>query len=58
MADTIEMKVECDEWYPVYALNKGWGKIVKVTQELIDRQERIFDEFQKLQHELSELYDS
>lgn len=58
MADTLKMKIECVEWYPMYVINKRWGKKVEVTQELIDRQERICDELQKLQNELEELYDS
>jgi len=62
MADKIKVKINKDEWYPVYGLKiadhgvRPRGKFALVTPEFYERYEKAGADFGKMQDELGELF--
>ena len=52
----MKILIEGQEWYPVYAISTC-GAEAEVSQEFIDRYNRIMKEHDKITDELEKLYD-
>lgn len=58
----MRMEIYQDEWYLVFDLSKAatpeyGGRVMEISDELRERYEKAFDEFNAVQKELKTLYD-
>lgn len=52
----MKVRIDSDEWYPVHFItDSDWGVEVDIPDDQLARINACFDEFQKVQVELSEL---
>jgi len=53
----IKVKINKDEWYPVYSFdNESWGEYVEIDIEKYKQMKKVFEEFYKVQKELRNIY--
>jgi hypothetical protein len=53
----MQIKIDKDEWYPVYDLAE-FGQKVDIEEETYKRWKKAFDEFDSVQAEMRKLYEA
>lgn len=56
----IKIKIDCDEWYPVYGLmdeNTSYGKVFEIDEKLEKKLRKAFSDFNECQQILADLYE-
>jgi len=56
----MEVRIYCDEAYPVYELHceEGPGNLVDIDEEILKRWQKISNDFEKMQDEMIEVLKS
>lgn len=52
------IKIDKDEWYPVFCISTHYGVEVEVPQDLIERWDKAEQEFDAVQAIVGKLYDT
>lgn len=50
------VKIDYDEWYPVYEIGERWGREVEMPEDKIQWVERVQCEFGEVQRYLADLH--
>ena len=50
------VKIDKQEWYPVYQLSDDLGYVKEVHGDTVERWKRISEEFHQMQREMAEIY--
>lgn len=53
----MKVKIDSDEWHPVYGLYDDWGKNCEIDMVTYDRWVRIRKEFDDMQEEMKNCYE-